>query len=117
MSSTPKIPAPSGDADAGLERSESPVPQEAAESLSLVSTLPGEMQDFGKWLEASLKLHHDSINQTVQTQMEALLGGTLLKKGCEEVNTADALKGKRAVGLYFSAHWCPPCRGFTPKLA
>jgi len=27
----------------------------------------------------------------------------------------EALQDK-VIALYFSAHWCPPCRGFTPKL-
>ena len=27
----------------------------------------------------------------------------------------ESLKGK-VVGIYFSAHWCPPCRTFTPSL-
>jgi len=27
------------------------------------------------------------------------------------------LKDCEAVMIYFSAHWCPPCKGFTPKLA
>lgn len=34
-----------------------------------------------------------------------------------EVSTLEALSGKSGVLVYFSAHWCPPCRGFTPKLA
>jgi nucleoredoxin len=32
----------------------------------------------------------------------------------EEVSR-DKLQGK-IVGIYFSAKWCPPCRGFTPSL-
>ncbi|RZF46810.1 hypothetical protein LSTR_LSTR012033 [Laodelphax striatellus] len=27
----------------------------------------------------------------------------------------DALQGN-VIGVYFSAHWCPPCRAFTPQL-
>ncbi|PAA47589.1 hypothetical protein BOX15_Mlig014545g2 [Macrostomum lignano] len=29
---------------------------------------------------------------------------------------SDVFKGKKIM-LYFSAHWCPPCRTFTPALA
>jgi len=32
------------------------------------------------------------------------------------VEASLSLSGK-IIGLYFSAHWCPPCRGFTPLLA
>lgn len=31
--------------------------------------------------------------------------------------TSEVLAGKKVVGFYFSAHWCPPCRGFTPFLS
>ena len=46
-----------------------------------------------------------------------LLGTDLIGAKGETVKT-ETLAGKgRVLGLYFSAHWCPPCRGFTPKLA
>jgi len=45
-----------------------------------------------------------------------VMAGTLIKGNNEQLNTDDILKSNTAVGIYFSAHWCPPCRGFTPKL-
>jgi nucleoredoxin len=49
--------------------------------------------------------------------MEALLGKTLLTKSGSQGATATLLKEKDMVALYFSASWCPPCKGFTPVLA
>jgi nucleoredoxin len=48
--------------------------------------------------------------------LTSLLGEKLLKGG-DEIDTASAFLDKKAVAFYFSAHWCPPCRSFTPKLA
>jgi len=45
-----------------------------------------------------------------------LFGEQLLTKDGLK-STENLLSGKSAVAIYFSAHWCPPCRGFTPELA
>jgi len=44
------------------------------------------------------------------------LVGEKLLNGQSLVSSADVLKDK-LVALYFSAHWCPPCRQFTPEFA
>jgi nucleoredoxin len=48
--------------------------------------------------------------------LTSLLGAKLLGKD-GEVSTEIALQSRKAIALYFSAHWCPPCRGFTPKFS
>jgi thiol-disulfide isomerase/thioredoxin len=47
---------------------------------------------------------------------DGVLGPQLLKKNGMQP-TAQALQTADVVLLYFSAHWCPPCRGFTPQMA
>jgi len=47
--------------------------------------------------------------------LSELLGDNFLKNAAGEKVGKEALEGK-VLGIYFSAHWCPPCRGFTPKL-
>lgn len=41
---------------------------------------------------------------------------TLVDKDGKTTPVED-LRSKKAIGIYFSAHWCGPCRAFTPELA
>jgi len=45
------------------------------------------------------------------------LGAKLRKPDGQVVETKAALQGVEVLGLYFSAHWCPPCQKFTPVLS
>ena len=45
----------------------------------------------------------------------AIFGNDVHDKSGNKVDLKTKCAGK-VVGIYFSAHWCPPCRGFTPAL-
>ena len=47
--------------------------------------------------------------------LEDIIGSQLLKGDQGTVQTSE-LNDVPAIALYFSAHWCPPCKMFTPKL-
>lgn len=49
-------------------------------------------------------------------EFEAIFGATL-RQAKSEVATAASLTGARFTGIYFGAHWAPPCRLFTKTLA
>merc|ERR1712079_409889 len=49
-------------------------------------------------------------------RMDSLKGTKLVKADGGSVDADSALEGKDLILFYFSAHWCPPCRQFTPML-
>ena len=45
-----------------------------------------------------------------------ILGTSFLETASSTPKDID-ITSSEVVGIYFSAHWCPPCRAFTPQLA
>jgi nucleoredoxin len=57
-----------------------------------------------------------SLSDGIKSVFAMLDDGELLIDPKTVVPVAEALAGKEFVLLYASAHWCPPCRKFTPML-
>ena len=57
------------------------------------------------------------LSQALQRQWFSGVTSLLRNPGGKPQPLADALGGKEFVLFYVSAHWCPPCRKFTPMLA
>jgi len=60
---------------------------------------------------------YSSTMASSENIMNILKGDCVIGKDGNAVDLANVFKDGTVVGIYFSAHWCPPCRGFTPLLA
>ena len=58
----------------------------------------------------------DFTEKKLSVSMDLINGQTLVKADGTKVGATEGIAGKNIVCLYFSAHWCPPCRAFTPVL-
>lgn len=48
--------------------------------------------------------------------VKALAKISLTNAGGKKIKGASSVANKKYIALYFSAHWCGPCRAFTPEL-
>merc|ERR1712232_720871 len=65
------------------------------------------------------KSNSNKNNKTLKKMSsDKILGNAqLINKDGSALSISDLKSNNQIVALYFSAHWCPPCRGFTPKLS
>jgi nucleoredoxin len=103
----------------------------ASEVTAVQTELAAKEQRRAAQLEESRKL-----NTLYQAQLAEKRNGPPATAGAQAGNIASLVKGelvtssngvlrpyldaefekKKVIGLYLSAHWCSPCRQFTPKL-
>jgi thiol-disulfide isomerase/thioredoxin len=83
----------------------------------------------GKWIltntiRAVPSPSHRSSSPSHSVKTASYVGlHPFLANNANDLTTSDGTRadleritGKKLVLLYFSAHWCPPCRAFTPRL-
>ena len=91
---------------------EEPVKEEPVEENTVINDTVSKLTD-------SISEQKDSITDTVQeieevSSWSGIFQELVNNKG--ESVACDTLNDLDVVGIYFSAHWCPPCRKFTPSL-
>lgn len=96
----------------GLDRL-SPEDQKIIKQLAEASPAPAPARKVPSWQKAKTE-EADKLSQ-LSPKIKELFGSEIETATGKKVGLG-ALAGAKKIGIYFSAHWCPPCRAFSPKL-
>jgi thiol-disulfide isomerase/thioredoxin len=93
--------------------------------LGLASNTGAQAKALGVNGNSKEKDSASGTNKASSNPFVEIVGPKLYKWGKDtsnrdtivELDTSELLKNKDVVAIYYSAHWCGPCRNFTPLLA
>ncbi|KAH9319325.1 hypothetical protein KI387_021094 [Taxus chinensis] len=87
-----------------------------ADGVDLIKAYGAEAYPFSKERLVELRAEEDAnrLSQPLNSLFMSADRDFFITSGGRNVLVSE-LVGK-TVRLYFSAHWCPPCKGFTPQL-
>jgi thiol-disulfide isomerase/thioredoxin len=87
-------------------------------TVGMDSSIEARMQKQLKNLSSTATESDERVANSFQKKFDftTLFGPTLTSKE-GDIETLKILSDVEAIGVYFSAHWCGPCRAFTPKLS
>jgi thiol-disulfide isomerase/thioredoxin len=89
--------------------------EEGAEKTIRLSMLSKEDQQLVAKLSSPFVKRSDEAAPVKASEGLYELFGSDLRNAKDKKVSVDTLAGK-TVAIYFSAHWCPPCRAFSPIL-
>ncbi len=70
---------------------------------------------YARHIKSTEQLERERQAAEMPAHLSAMFGKNVLGPAGVTLDIS-SLKGK-VLGIYFSAHWCPPCKQFTPVLA
>ncbi len=88
--------------------------EEGSQFRIQINKLSPKDQIFARSQQRSTINPGTTTKSTVSPELEKLFGKSVINAKKKRISTKK-LTGKK-IGIYFSAHWCPPCRTFTPHL-